>query len=500
MLGNQIIYGALIIVVTASTRWQLVDRFEAMGRLMLFGASVAALLALSGCHNLKAMPDGTSFLGDAIPSQNVAFVADTTWVDENGKRHVEQAIFDDVLRIIDEARELIVMDMFLYNDFQGVVPEQTRPLADELTGALVSKKAQHPRMEIVVITDPVNELYGGLPSPYYERLEQAGVRVVTTNLRKLRDSNAVYSFFWRLMVKPFGNSPASTLPNPIGPGRVSIRSYLELLNFKANHRKVLIADSGHTYVGFVSSANPHDGSSAHRNAAIRFTGAAVADLLETENAVLTFSGHAPVEINIPRVHVAADTYVQVITEGKIEDVVLAELNNADSGAEIELMMFYLSDRKVIAALKRAHERGASVRLLLDANKEAFGREKNGIPNRPVAYELNSAGVPVRWCNSMGEQCHTKMLRVQDKSGNSVLVTGSANFTRRNLDDFNLETDIVVSGNHNDDVFVAAREYFDDEWNNTAERTYSLSYERYEDSSLWKRQLYRFMEWSGISTF
>ncbi len=163
-------------------------------------------------------------------------------------------------------------------------------------------------------------------------------------------------------------------------------------------------------------------------------------------------------------------------------------------------MFYLSDRKVIAALKRAHERGASVRLLLDANKEAFGREKNGIPNRPVAYELNSAGVPVRWCNSMGEQCHTKMLRVQDKSGDSVLVTGSANFTRRNLDDFNLETDIVVIGNHNDDVFVAAREYFDDEWNNTAERTYSLSYERYEDSSLWKRQLYRFMEWSGISTF
>jgi len=467
---------------------------------MRFNLVLAGFLALSGCHNLKALPDGTSFRGEEIPSQNVAFIADTAWVDKNGERHVEQAIFDDVFRIIDEARELIVVDMFLYNDLQGAVPERTRPLAVELTDVLVSKKLQHPEMEIVVITDPVNELYGGLPSPYFERLEQAGVRVATTNLRKLRDSNAVYSFFWRLMVKPFGNSPASTVPNLMGPDRVSIRSYLELLNFKANHRKVLIADSGHTYVGFVSSANPHDGSSAHRNAAIRFTGAAVADLLETENAVLTFSGYEPVEVNIPREPVAAGTTVQVVTEGKIEDVVLATLDEAEAGDKIDLMMFYLSDRKIIAAMKHAHKRGASVRLFLDANRDAYGREKNGIPNRPVAYELSAAGIPVRWCNSMGEQCHTKMLLVRYKSGNNVIVSGSANFTRRNLDDFNLETDIVVSGNHSDAVFVAAREYFDDEWSNTADRTYSLPYERYEDTSFWRRRLYRFMEFSGISTF
>ena len=34
----------------------------------------------------------------------------------------------------------------------------------------------------------------------------------------------------------------------------------------------------------------------------------------------------------------------------------------------------------------------------------------------------------------------------------------------------------------------------------ADRTYSLPYKRYEDTSFWRRRLYRFMEFSGISTF
>lgn len=461
---------------------------------------LALALILTGCHNLKTLPDGVSFQGEPMATEEVTFVADTSWVDENGQRHLHQAIFNDVFRIIAQANKLIVMDMFLYNDFQGPVPETTRPLAGELTDALVAKKISRPTMDIVVITDPVNELYGGLPSPHFKRLKEAGVRVVVTDLHKLRDSNTVYSFFWRIFAKPFGNAPASTLPNPIGPGRVSIRTYLELVNFKANHRKVLIADSGDDYVGFVSSANPHDGSSAHRNAAIRFTGAAVADLLKTENAVLAFSGQAPMEVDITATKVEFGPTVQVVTEGKIKDAVLSRLNRTGPGQKIDLMMFYLSDREIIRALLRAHELGAEVRLLLDPNKDAFGREKNGVPNRPVAYELNKAGIPLKWCNSQGEQCHAKMLMIHDETGGSVIISGSANFTRRNLTDFNLETDVVVTGSSNAAVFMDARAYFDDTWNSATDRQFSVPYERFEDGSWWHRQLYRFMECSGISSF
>lgn len=463
---------------------------------------------LAACHSFTALPEGVSFRGAQIVTEEIAFVSDTTWVDESGQRHIQQAIFDDIFRIIDASKRLIILDMFLYNDFQGPTPETTRALADELTSRLIAKKLEQSEINIVVITDPVNVLYGGLPSPFFNRLRAAGIRVVITDLRKLRDSNTVYSFFWRMFIKPFGNKTATTLPNPIGPGRVSLRSYLELINFKANHRKVLIADQGEDYVGFVSSANPHDGSSAHRNAAIRFTGPAVLDLLATENAVLAFTGQPIIELDQPELdqtlgpsHLGeAGATIQVVTEGKIKEAILSHLRGAGTDDKVDLMMFYLSDRAIIAALKLANQQGADLRVLLDPNKDAFGREKNGIPNRPVARELIDAGLAVRWCRTLGEQCHTKMLMIHDTSGNAVIIAGSANLTRRNLKDFNLETNVVVEGHSDRGPFTDALKHFDDAWNNTDDRQYSVDYDEYEDGSWWHRQLYLFMEWSGISSF
>ena len=94
-------------------------------------------------------------------------------------------------------------------------------------------------------------------------------------------------------------------------------------------------------------------------------------------------------------------------------------------------MFYLSERKIVKGLIAAHERGVKLRILLDPNKDAFGREKNGIPNRQVASELHKAGIPVRWCNTQGEQCHNKIL-MKYGAQQSEMILGSANFTARNL--------------------------------------------------------------------
>jgi len=460
-------------------------------------------LILMGCHGFKSLPEGISYQGEHRAAEEVVFLSDSTWIDENGQRQIEQAIFDDLFRIIADAEKLIVLDMFLYNDFQGPVPETTRALSSELTEALVTRKAQVPDINIIVITDPLNTLYGGLPSAQFEQLEASDIPVVITDLRQLRDSNTVYSFFWRLFIKPFGNTTASTLPNPVGPGRVSLRTYLELVNFKANHRKVLIADQGDSYVGFVTSANPHDGSSAHRNAAVRFSGAAVADLLTTENAVLALSGRPeiPFEFSFNKMPDAGTMpTVQIVTERKIKDAYLSHLEATGAGDKVDLMMFYLSDRDIIKALKSAHQRGAVLRVLLDPNKDAFGREKNGIPNRLVAAELVKAGIDVRWCYTQGEQCHAKMLLVSGQGGRATLITGSANLTRRNLDNFNLETNVVVTGTTVNTSITDAQVYFDDAWQNTDNRQYSVDYSHYKDGSLWRRGLYRFMEWSGMSSF
>ena len=56
-----------------------------------------------------------------------------------------------------------------------------------------------------------------------------------------------------------------------------------------------------------------------------------------------------------------------------------------------------------------------------------------------------AGVAVRWGNTQGEQLHSKMLLLERADGTGFLLLGSANFTRRNLDDYNLELDVAVRG-------------------------------------------------------
>lgn len=460
--------------------------------------SILLILLLTGCAGL---PKDISYLGQPRPVQNIAFLADKTYIDAQGKRRVEQEIFDEVFAMIGKAQRFILVDMFLYNDFQGPVKETTRALSAELTAKLIRQKKRYPEMQVIVISDPINNVYGGLPSGQFAQLRAAGIDVVITDLNKLPDSMPFYSAFWRLFIKPWGNNPGGRLlPNPFGEGRVSARSYLKLLNFKANHRKVIITDQGNEFTGLVTSANPHDGSSAHRNVAVRFNGPAVNDLLNTEKAVLAFSGATLPEISLPVTQQATATTIQVLTEGKIKAVLLETLQNTRPGDRVDLSMFYLSDRDVVGALKQLHRRKVIIRILLDPNKDAFGISKNGIPNRQVAHELHQLGIPVRWCDTHGEQCHAKMLISNYQNGSAVILLGSANFTRRNLDDLNLETDVAVRGSQNTAFFSNAQAHFDLVWNNQPGKHFSTDYEKYADKSLLKQGLYRIMESTGIGTF
>ena len=450
-------------------------------------------------------------------AENVTFLADLSWIDKKGERQLEQQIFDAALEMIDRAQTLIVLDMFLFNAWQGPVSETHRELSAELTDALLAKKLAQPAIAITVISDPVNAVYKGLPSPHFQAMREAGIDVVLTDLTQLQDSNPIYSGLWRWLARPFGNSQGSALPNPFGEGRVSVRSYLTLLNFKANHRKLLISDnSSGKFDALVTSANPHDGSSAHRNVAVRFTGPAALDLLASEKALLTLSSayeswqRWPQKVNdaiaaLPSINEASlspnatSASLQVVSELRIKTAVLHLLDSAKAGDKVDLLMFYLSDRDIVSALKSANQRGVQLRVLLDVNQDAFGRKKNGVPNRPVAAELVAAGVPVRWCSTMGEQCHAKLLYRKHQTGEDLLL-GSGNYTRRNLDDFNLETNVWLRTPKSHPAMDAAYKYFEQQWVNEEGRTYSVDYEQFADESLGLKLRYRVMEATGFSTF
>ncbi|MDQ0300087.1 phosphatidylserine/phosphatidylglycerophosphate/cardiolipin synthase-like enzyme [Salibacterium salarium] len=476
-----------------SRRWQV-----SVG---LLGILFILVIVNSVYGFLKPLPDGVSYEGETHKVDEVEFLRDVTY-HEDGESYQEQMIFDRMIELIDEAEDFVVLDMFLFNkqydqsmDFPG--------LSEKIVDALVEKRQENENIEIIVITDRINTFYGSYSTDILTTLENHDISVLFSNMKPLRDSNPVYSGFYRTFLQWFGTEGTGWLPNPFSPDApdVTARSYLELINFKANHRKTLITENH----GMVTSGNVHDASGYHSNIGFVFEGEILEDMLETEQTVAEMSGADEALFSSlepePTSPEEGDYSIQLLTEGKIEKHVLQEIDQAKEGETVTLGAFYLSDRDVIESLLQASNRGVVVNVLLDANKDAFGREKNGIPNRPVAYELVSKSegdINVRWYRTDGEQFHTKMVYIENER-EDVLIGGSSNFTKRNMGDFNLETDVKIKASSETEVMNEVDQYFERLWTNEDHR-YTDDYETYVDDSRFRYLLYRFQEWSGISSF
>ncbi len=463
---------------------------------------------------IKPVPEGVNRASEtySISDQDVHFFADKTYVDESGIRHSEQQIFDEVIKMINEANHYILIDMFLFNDFLGTATSSYRSLSSELTNALVSKKQQNPEIIIQVVSDPINTVYGGYESPHFKTLRENNIPVILTDLTALRDSNPLYSGFWRTFLQWLPDNKSEHIPNlfDINKPKTSFVAYLNSFNFKANHRKLLLADyKRDEKAGFavlITSANPHDGSSSHSNTAIRVDSQIWQDVVKSESAVAKFS-------NSPFIDPKADlvvnsendkksTDVQLLTEEAIKVRILELINSLEKNDTLDMAMFYISDRDIVKALKKADEKEVKIRLVFDPNKDAFGREKNGIPNRQVASELinNTKGnTEIRWCNTHGEQCHGKLILFK-RGENYSLIQGSANLTRRNLENFNLETNVLVLGSTSTTAISAGQIFFDEVWNNENGKNYTTDYSTYADDSLSKKVLYLITEFTGMSSY
>ena len=467
---------------------------------VLIGLLALGYLSSAVYHTYKPLPEGLDFTGK-LRHAEVKFIADQTYMDAQGKQQQHHHIFDEMLKMIDEAQTTIVLDMFLFNQEVGESTLLQRQLTQQLTETLILKHGVQPNIEIKVITDPINSVYGGVMPQHYQKLRAAGINVIETDLTPLRASNPLWSGFWYICCQGLGNNvEKGWLPNPFGNEKITLRSYFNLFNFKANHRKTLVVDTAQGWKALVTSANPHDGSSRHSNVALIVTGNTAIDVLKTEQAVgrmskgdipMVIVGEFEAEKSLPQ--------VQLLTEEAIYQATLTLIKTAKPQQQIDLAMFYLSERQIVKALIAAHQRGVKLRVLLDPNKDAFGRQKNGIPNRQVASELNAAGITVRWCNTQGEQCHSKMI-IKHDAAQAELILGSANFTARNLKNYNLESDLRVLGAAKAPVFNDANQYFDTAWSNLDGKNMSVAYSQYADESQLKYALYRLMEWSGLSTF
>lgn len=347
---------------------------------VIVGLLALGYLSSAIYHTYKPLPEGLDFSGK-LRHAEVKFIADQTYLDASGKQQQDHHIFNEMLKMIDEAQSTIVLDMFLFNSEVGESTLPHRALAQQLTDALILKRGVQPNIEIKVITDPINSVYGGLAPEHYRQLRNAGIDVIETDLRPLRASNPLWSGFWYLCCQDAGNNPKKGwLNNPFGKEKITLRSYFNLFNFKANHRKTLVVDTAKGWKALVTSANPHDGSSRHSNVALLVLGNTAIDVLKTEQAVgrmskgdipMVIVGEFEAEKSLPQ--------VQVLTEKAIYDETIKLIETTKPKEQIDLAMFYLSERHIVKALIAAHERGVKVRVLLDPNKDAFGRKKMAFP-------------------------------------------------------------------------------------------------------------------------
>jgi len=468
-------------------------------------AGISLLYLITALWHLnKPLPAGLDADLGPRPVSGVEFLVDSTWLTPGGNQQQSTRIFERMLDLINRAEQLVVLEVFLLNDFAGASGDGHRPLSARVLDAMVARKRARPDMPVILITDPFNRLYGGVESEALDAAAAAGVEIIETRLTALPDSNPVWSGFWRLCCRFLDNSTDGWLPNPVGGEPVTLRTYLNLLNFKANHRKALVVDEGGMWTGLVTSGNPHDASSRHSNVGLEFSGPSALDLLATMQATAEFSGFTgawPSPDPSAAFEPDPDRQARVLTESAIRDLTLDILESSEAGDRLDLALFYLSHRAIIASIETAHARGVELRLLLDPNEDAFGRNKDGVPNRQVALELQRSGLPIRWCNTSGEQCHYKhLLHLDADTGRGRLLIGSANYTRRNLDGFNLETQVLIEANRDDPLMQQAADFFDRRWNNEPGRIHSLPYDAFEDPSRLRYWRYRLMEVSGLSTF
>lgn len=443
----------------------------------------------------KQLPNGVSVDGALHADSDVRFVYDLTY-DNNG-RVMEHHLYDEMLQIIEEAEHTLVIDMFLYNDDYDRSKGDYPARANDITNAVLAALKDNPELNVTIITDAINTVYGSTMPENFSKLQDAGAEVIFTNMEPLPDSNPVYSSVWRTYLQWWPTSQNGFLPNAFNPdgAKASFGSYFDMLNFKANHRKVVLNEQQ----ALVTSANiTHDGSSYHSNIGFVVTGAILEDLYASEQAVAKLSNITLEDVEWNYQNEVSDIQTKIVTEGKIKETMLAMLGDADANSEINIGVFYLADRDVVKAIKKAAKAGATVQVIVDPNKDAFGLEKNGIPNRQVAAELEKSGATVRFYDTQGEQYHSKFLYV--KSGDqAALLGGSANFTRRNIADYNLETNLYMTMPATSELATTVEAYFERLWQNENGQ-YTVDFEVYEDQARWKKVFYRIQEATGLSTF
>jgi hypothetical protein len=460
----------------------------------------------------RPMPEGLTqpSITHDVPDKGVHFIADATYLNPKGILVSDRHIWSEVMKMIDGAQHMVLIDTYFYNDLGLSAASSSLPY--EFTQHLLAKRENEKHVPIALITDPVNTLYGGRPSIYLEKIRSAGVLIIETDLRDLPDSNLIWSSLWRPFLSWWGNSTSGGwLLNPLEPNgsKITLRSWFSLLNLKSNGTKLFVADQlmGDTsgkhapeqkVVTLITSADLSENGSS-TNVALKIDDNIWKDVIQNEGHIAELSNSGIPSFAAMATDTSGNLHVTLLHQAGIQKKMLEILNRTKQNDHIAIAMRYLSDRDTIDALKRAAGRGVTVQIILDPNNGAGWVNHYGIPNQPVAKEIvNGSGAEVEWCSVGADVCSAKLF--MGTTGTSTfLMLGSADMTRRNIGGYNLETDVLVESSESFTAWKDANTFFNKMWANDG-GTFTSVYGTHEDQTLWKSSLYRIMERTGINWF
>ena len=430
-------------------------------------------------------------------------------------------IGDKALDMIQKAQTQIVASVFLF-DTMVSSKEPPRDIVRELTDAVVAKKKECPEINITLVLDPINKSYGQCIAPAIQELRSHGVDVFISDLLTTKSAkrppineglkeigrgldNLSFGLLGQVAGVVF--SPAIPVSNPLHEKGVSPKMIWNALSLKANHRKLLVTDIGDDYEALISSANPHNASIPSTNYAVSVKGDLAKyvymnireDVLHSIKVRKALWGSLnskpyrkhyatqklpPLEIGPDQRKPSPSRPVEVIylTESRIRDEIILMLNDLGPDDRVRIQMFYLSDVEIVdlmaAASRQLHH---PMWIILDPSKDAFNSIKDGTPNRQVAaylmdkQEKGAANLTIRWYETHGEQNHAKIMSISNEAtGKYELLTGSTNWTGKNLKDINLEANLRVVGSQR--LNAKFDQLFDLFWSNSDGMLYTIPYE------------------------
>jgi hypothetical protein len=475
-------------------------------------------------HSDRRLPPGLHIAGswEGLPASDIRFLHDLSAADARGTPLNERQIDAELLRMLARAKEIVVVDTGLFGDLPAAGPRaphlRTAPaIAAAITDALLKARHDQPSLQVLLVVDPASIELSTTPGPI-ERLRDAGIDVVAVDTDRLRAPNAAFVAFWQLCCGWWSHGKgAGSWPNPIGvgPPGVAMGLWGRTPGYQRSHRQLMIADDGAGNLDGIVFSRPLNAEAAlHSATALHVSGSALEAALESEFALAQFSGWTAggaMQARSQRLaerarQAVASTHdlarARVLSEALLGETLVSLIDATGRQDSIDIAALYLSQRELVRALLDAAHRGVAIRILLDPNKDGYGYERSGLPNRVVASELvadSDGAVRVRWYRTHGEQFSAGFLLIRSPA-RTVLGVGTAQLCRSDLDDFNAAAAVLVQLPADSVAVSEALTWFDTLWFNRASGgiEYSSDADVYADASQIHYWQYRLFEASGAA--